>query len=242
MADHVEQAHASASRICVSPAWARASCAASPMRFAARACARRWCCCKFAGVFAAEPIEKLLRSAVANAENNHDMNTDELYIARITVDGGPGGRFTKRLDPRAQGRAYFKRKRMSHVTIVVSEQPPAKPRKQAPRSVGQRRSAYAPRAGRRCGRLEQKERTAQADRKAAEAARGSCGVNMGQKIHPVGLRLGITRTWDSRWFEKKHYIDWLHEDVAIRKFFERVDALGGDLAASRSSAAPIRRA
>jgi small subunit ribosomal protein S3 len=44
---------------------------------------------------------------------------------------------------------------------------------------------------------------------------------MGQKIHPVGLRLGITRTWDSRWFEEKHYIDWLHEDVAIRKFFNK---------------------
>jgi len=44
---------------------------------------------------------------------------------------------------------------------------------------------------------------------------------MGQKIHPVGLRLGITRTWDSRWFEKRHYIDWLHEDVAIRKFLSR---------------------
>jgi small subunit ribosomal protein S3 len=44
---------------------------------------------------------------------------------------------------------------------------------------------------------------------------------MGQKIHPVGLRLGITRTWDSRWFEQKHYIDWLHEDVAIRKFFNK---------------------
>ncbi len=44
---------------------------------------------------------------------------------------------------------------------------------------------------------------------------------MGQKIHPVGLRLGITRTWDSRWFEKKHYIDWLHEDVAIRGFFNK---------------------
>ena len=42
---------------------------------------------------------------------------------------------------------------------------------------------------------------------------------MGQKIHPVGLRLGITRTWDSRWFEKKHYIEWLHEDVAIRNYF-----------------------
>ncbi len=44
---------------------------------------------------------------------------------------------------------------------------------------------------------------------------------MGHKIHPVGMRLGITRTWDSRWFEKKHYIDWLHEDAAIRKFFNR---------------------
>jgi large subunit ribosomal protein L22 len=81
---------------------------------------------KFADVFAAEPIEKLVRSAVANAGNNHDMNTDELYISRITVDGGPGGRFTKRLDPRAQGRAYFKRKRLSHVTVIVSEQKPSK--------------------------------------------------------------------------------------------------------------------
>jgi large subunit ribosomal protein L22 len=84
---------------------------------------------QFAGVYAAEPIEKLVRSAVANAGNNHDMNTDELFITRITVDGGPGGRFTKRLDPRAQGRAYFKRKRLSHVTVVVSEQPPVKKRK-----------------------------------------------------------------------------------------------------------------
>ncbi len=45
---------------------------------------------------------------------------------------------------------------------------------------------------------------------------------MGQKIHPVGLRLGITRTWDSRWFEKKHYKEWLHEDVKIRKYFARL--------------------
>jgi large subunit ribosomal protein L22 len=79
---------------------------------------------KFAGVFAAEPIEKLLRSAVANAENNHDLSSDGLYVTRITVDGGPGGGFTKRLDPRAQGRAAFKRKRLSHVTIAVGPQPP----------------------------------------------------------------------------------------------------------------------
>ncbi len=84
---------------------------------------------QFAGVFAAEPMEKLVRSAVANAENNHNMNTDALYITRITVDGGPGGRFTKRLDPRAQGRANFKRKRMSHVTVVVGENKPERQRK-----------------------------------------------------------------------------------------------------------------
>ena len=84
---------------------------------------------QFADVFAAEPIAKLVRSAVANAGNNHDMNTDELYISHIAVDGGPGGRFTKRLDPRAQGRAYFKRKRLSHVTVVVSEERPASRRR-----------------------------------------------------------------------------------------------------------------
>ena len=87
---------------------------------------------KFAGVFAAEPIEKLLKSAVANAENNHDMSSDGLYVTRITVDGGPGGGFTKRLDPRAQGRAAFKRKRLSHVTIAVGPQPPKHQPKRRP--------------------------------------------------------------------------------------------------------------
>jgi large subunit ribosomal protein L22 len=96
---------------------------------------------KFAGVYAAEPIEKLLRSAVANAGNNHDMNTDDLFVSKITVDGGPGGRFTKRLDPRAQGRAYFKRKRLSHVTVVVSEEAPVqKPKRRAGASVAVRRA------------------------------------------------------------------------------------------------------
>ncbi len=45
---------------------------------------------------------------------------------------------------------------------------------------------------------------------------------MGQKIHPVGLRLGITRTWESRWFEKKNYRLWLHEDQQIRKYFGKL--------------------
>ncbi|MEO7038717.1 MAG: 50S ribosomal protein L22 [Candidatus Elarobacter sp.] len=85
---------------------------------------------QFTGVFASEPMEKLLRSAVANAENNHDMSSDGLFITRVTVDGGPGGGITKRLDPRAQGRANFKRKRLSHVTIAVGPQPPKRQPKQ----------------------------------------------------------------------------------------------------------------
>jgi len=105
---------------------------------------------KFAQVFAAAPIEKLVRSAVANAGNNHDMNADDLYIVRITVDGGPGGRFTKRLDPRAQGRAAFKRKRLSHVTVIVSETRPVKRPRKAGASVQAiekvRRSAATPAA------------------------------------------------------------------------------------------------
>ena len=92
---------------------------------------------KFAGVFASEPVEKLLRSAVANAENNHDMSSDGLFITRITVDGGPGGGFTKRLDPRAQGRANFKRKRLSHVTIAVGpERPKNQPKQRSGAAIG----------------------------------------------------------------------------------------------------------
>jgi len=130
---------------------------------------------KFAGVFAAEPIEKLLKSAVANAGNNHDMNTDELYIARITVDGGPGGRFTKRLDPRAQGRAYFKRKRLSHVTVVVSEQPPAKPRKKRPGAsvnvaARTRRAPAAAAAASSSKKSTPRKRTAKAAKATAGAA------------------------------------------------------------------------
>jgi large subunit ribosomal protein L22 len=91
---------------------------------------------QFSGVFASEPIERLLRSAVANAENNHNMVGEGLYITKITVDGGPGGGFTKRLDPRAQGRAAFKRKRMSHVTIGVGTQAPKKqPKRRAGASI-----------------------------------------------------------------------------------------------------------
>lgn len=47
---------------------------------------------------------------------------------------------------------------------------------------------------------------------------------MGQKTNPVGLRLGITRTWESRWFAQKEYIEYLHEDLKIKKAIKDVFA------------------
>ena len=44
---------------------------------------------------------------------------------------------------------------------------------------------------------------------------------MGQKVHPVGFRLGIVKTWDSRWYADKGYAEDLHEDLEIRKFLKK---------------------
>ncbi|GAA0380978.1 50S ribosomal protein L22 [Bacillus horti] len=63
-------------------------------------------------------IEKVLLSAVANAEHNYEMNPDSLIISKVTCDEGPT---LKRFRPRAQGRASRINKRTSHITLVVTE-------------------------------------------------------------------------------------------------------------------------
>jgi large subunit ribosomal protein L22 len=68
---------------------------------------------------AASPVvEKLIKSAVANAEHNYDMDVEKLYIKEIYVGEGPT---LKRFRPRAQGRASAIMKRTSHITAVVAE-------------------------------------------------------------------------------------------------------------------------
>ncbi len=67
---------------------------------------------------ASEPVTKLLKSAMANAENNHNMDKKQLYVAECYVTPGM---IMKRIMPRAQGRAFRINKRTSHVTIVVKE-------------------------------------------------------------------------------------------------------------------------
>mgnify|MGYP001598811933 FL=1 len=72
------------------------------------------------------PVEKTLRSALANAEHNFHIDTDTLRIAKITVDKGT---FLKRWRPRAFGRAAPIHKHSCHITIVLSDEQSEKSKK-----------------------------------------------------------------------------------------------------------------
>jgi len=103
----------------------------------------------------ARDVRKCLESAIANAENNHDLDVDDLVVAEAHVGKAL---VIKRHAARARGRVGAIFKPFAHLTIV------------------------------------------------------------GQKVNPVGLRLGINRTWDSRWYAgKASYGSLLHEDMEIRK-------------------------
>lgn len=67
---------------------------------------------------AAPLINKVLKSAVANAEHNFDMDSDALFVAEIYINEGPT---IKRMQPRAYGRADVRRHRTSHITVVLKE-------------------------------------------------------------------------------------------------------------------------
>ena len=67
---------------------------------------------------ACEPLMKLLKSAMANAENNHNMDASGLYVAECYVCQGP---ILKRIRPRAQGRAFRINKKTSHITLTLKE-------------------------------------------------------------------------------------------------------------------------
>lgn len=73
---------------------------------------------KFTPKASSEIIEKLLKSAIANAENNHEMKAENLYVAEIYANQGPT---MKRIRPAAKGSAVRIRKRTSHITIKLRE-------------------------------------------------------------------------------------------------------------------------
>ena len=73
---------------------------------------------KFTPRAASPAVEKVLMSAVANAEHNYDMNVDNLIVSSAFVDQGPT---LKRVHPRSRGQAFKILKRSSHVTVAVAE-------------------------------------------------------------------------------------------------------------------------
>lgn len=73
---------------------------------------------KYTPKAACEPLAKLLKSAMANAENNFDMDVSRLYVAECSVSQGPT---LKRIRPRAHGRAFRINKKSSHITLVLKE-------------------------------------------------------------------------------------------------------------------------
>jgi large subunit ribosomal protein L22 len=123
--DDVRTAFARASRVNVTPMKARrvvdlirnkpASDALAVLRFAPQA--------------ASAPVAKVLASAIANAENNFNLDPATLVVSRAFVDEGPT---LKRFQPRAQGRAYRINKRTSHITIEVESV------ERAPRATGKK--------------------------------------------------------------------------------------------------------
>lgn len=73
---------------------------------------------KFTPKVGADAVEKVLRSAIANAENNFDMDVDRLFISSAFVDQGPT---LKRIHPRSRGQAFKILKHTSHITVTVNE-------------------------------------------------------------------------------------------------------------------------
>jgi large subunit ribosomal protein L22 len=91
---------------------------------------------KFTPRAAATDIEKVLRSAVANAEANMGLDGDELLVEAAYADEGPT---LKRWKPRARGRVNRIRKRTCHVTLVLVEQPEERaPRRRRPQAAARR--------------------------------------------------------------------------------------------------------
>ena len=114
----------------------------------------------------AQDVKKVLEAAIANAENNHDLDVDRLVVSEAFV-----------------GKA-----------MVMKRWRPARPwsHRQIAEALGQPEDCCPRSRGDRI---------------------------MGHKVNPIGLRVGINRTWDSRWYaDAPKYADLLHEDLRIREF------------------------
>ena len=123
-------------------------------------------------------MKKVLQAAVANAENNHGLDVDRLYVAEAWVGRSLRDEALSCARPRPSAGIE---KPFSNLTIVVKE------RKEEEQMTAKRAKGFSRRSQR------------------AKPAAKAGSITMGQKVNPIGMRLGINRTWDSRWFARKEY-------------------------------------
>ena len=178
----------------------------------------------------ARDIEKTLRSAIANAVNVADKNQkrrldeDDLVVSAAYADQGPS---QKRVRPAPMGRAYQTIKRTTHISVVVVEG--------AEREAAAK-AARTDKAAAKTAKVAKAKSAAQAGghrgpRRAHQAVQEDQrreGVEvMGQKVHPIGFRLGFNKTWRSRWYAEKEYANLLHEDIKLKKDLKKRFAHAG---------------
>ena len=186
-------------------------------------------------------LYKLLRSAVENAnylsaEKGLDVDVDRLYVKRAVANDGPR---MKRIRPAPMGRAYRYQRRISHLEIALAEKTPANGKAELAQTVGEgagtkkaakkvpaRKPAPPRRLPRRKWQPRRRRRRSsnQISVRRERRAGGDAGTQsprrrsetMGQKVHPYGFRLGITKPWKSRWFVERDYDKLLLEDVKLK--------------------------
>jgi small subunit ribosomal protein S3 len=163
-------------------------------------------------------IAKLVRSAVANAQQKDGFSgdVDRLFVSKAYANQGPS---QKRVRPAPMGRAFRVLKRTAHLTVHVSER-----LREGGRGGGRRgRRAEAPSA--RGSRQEVVSRRSSVE--SFDDEEESEGVTVGQKVHPIGFRLGFNKTWRSRWYSDRDYAKLLHEDLALRSTLKKRFAHAG---------------
>ena len=160
----------------------------------------RWPRCSSRARRSPRDIAKVLRSAIANAQQKDGFSgdVDRLFVSACYANQGPS---QKRVRPAPMGRAFRVLKRTAHLTVHVVGAAGEGRRRSRPTGE-QRRSGRAPRRSRR----QKPKREAGVDQEGE-------GVTVGQKVHPFGFRLGFNKTWRSRWYSDRDYAKLLHEDL-----------------------------
>lgn len=165
---------------------------------------------EFALQRSAEPLLKLLNSAIANAEHQFQVRSEHLIIKTIYVNVGPT---LKRTMPRARGQAEMIRKRSSHITLLLE---------------GQKPSAKVVPKAKKSSSI--KKATTKATRSTKKPAKKTAQVwFMSHKVHPIAHRLAIIEDWRSQWFSgrSKKYREYLEQDLRIRELIKSKISDGG---------------